>query len=243
MFRTWWKPPARESRHRLSELRTPKKERGWFVEHVVPGLIDKGVLGVFLVAASAVFGAKLESIKTADAQLVELTKRRIDDTNRTYERITKSIADADDQYLKVFDALIECMNSANAEKFDTCRNQAFLGNFPDWRRALYYTTEPAADDMWIEAQLRGAFDEYRARADAYRAAAEDFIGCVTRESWEATRAYTFGMQGLASVCFGAVKDKRDAAMAYRKELRGAVDRYVERSTMRPGLIGVWFGGR
>jgi hypothetical protein len=221
-----------------------QKSGGGLAEKVWLVVLDKAVLGFFIVfasaVASAVFGAKLEGIKTADAQLLELTKRRIDATNRTYERITKSIADADDDFLKAFDALVECGKLPDEEPFSKCRTNVFW-QLPDVRRALYYTTEPNADDMWIEPELRKAMNDYRAKADDYRKARESFVSCVGKESWKSTQQYTLGMGGLASVCFSEAKAKRDVAMSYRDDLQKAVDRYVDRSTVPPSIARTWFG--
>jgi len=151
---------------------TPKPSRILdFLEKVAFSLLDKGLLGLGIVLATALVTTRLETIKAKEAQSVETTKRQIEAINRV---VSDQLA-VRDKYLLVDErqmSLTVEIEDAKKEERQAILVQMFTQS-PD--EPVQGTT---ADRLWLPATVRSSVMSFASALSDYARAIDSRADCI-----------------------------------------------------------------
>jgi hypothetical protein len=212
-------------------------------------VFDKGVTVVLVVlgsAAGVVFGARLESVKTANSESVELTKRRIDRTTDVYDRIAGTHEAVLRMHRVISMSIMAWEGATGAQEVDAARHLDEV--------VAEYGKKTADDwssyDVWAEPSLRDALDAFGQAVRRMQFRVELRWACA-RKQWAAATFLPVGFPKPDSQqktawdrsCLDGflimLEEVRETQEAYQEQL----DAFVNAATTPPGLWELFFGGK
>jgi hypothetical protein len=153
----------RKPRPTPTMMNSAKGSPGTFGRQVFLTVLDKGMLGLGLVVATMVFGARLEAVKRADAQTVELTKIRVAEINSHYQG---SIGMLVEHNMYVEGMKERFRNGASRDELERTRTE--------YEAAMRRRRTAQTDPLWIEAPLSKALTDFDLACQAY----ENVVGHI-----------------------------------------------------------------
>ena len=201
-----------------------------FHRRLVLTAIDKGLLGVGIAIATLLFGARLEAVKRADAQVLELTRVRVAEASAFYQSTAEGLVEHN-LYVRHMGDLF----GVGASREELIAARASYESSMEKRRLTQ------KDPVWSDASLRRALMDYDLACRAYenmnghlrincvidKMGAEAMNGAELTALWQECQA-TCGPSASEEKLRGAM-----AGMAIR--LQRAIDEYVATTTERPSI--------
>lgn len=210
-----------------------------FREKLVLSLFDKGVLGLILVGATALFTTRLETIKAREAQSLQVTNRQIDAiTKLVGERLTiRATYWAYRTELSQATVLVRTEPARARERIEALHNE--ITNFMPYDRNASRLPKVARGDaerLWLPNEVDRELDGFDRELSSFRLSMELRVLCVREQlkkpEGEDLAAY---YEAMKAECLSTLID--DESYVRYLVVKDTVRDFVETVTTVPSVIG------
>lgn len=195
-----------------------------FREKAILSVIDKAVLGVFVAVTTAYFTNRVDTIRDADTQASSVTKMRLDETLKEYQRAVATHENIV-SLAKSIGGKIENGDGIDAEIAEAKRIQERLRTITGY-----------ADTLWLEPSVALPLITYESDLRTLVEHVLSLPACVADVIAGNSRATKSSRRIVFAECARAYTRVERFAGRHMWEFRYAFSSHLDRLTYRPGVL-------